>query len=52
MPTRRILEMAVAVDLLLVPVKGMARVWAHYTLGTAQPGTIRFGIAEIVAVIT
>lgn len=52
MPTRRILELAVAVDLLLMPVKGAARIWAHKTLGTTQPGSILHGVAEIVVIMT
>ena len=52
MPTRRIMELAIVVDLALMPVKGMARIWAHKTLGTTQPGSILHGLAEIVVVFT
>jgi hypothetical protein len=51
MQTRRILELAIAVDVLLTPVKGMVRIWAHKTLGETQPGSIRHGVAEIVVVM-
>jgi len=52
MQTRRIMELAIVVDLLLMPVKGMGRVWAHKTLGTTQPGSILHGVAEIVVIMT
>lgn len=51
MPTRRIVEVVVAVDVLLQPIKGMARIWAHKTLGSKQPGSIIYGVAEIVSVM-
>lgn len=51
MPTRRILELAIAADILMTPIKGMARIWAHKTLGTTQPGSILHGVAEIVVVM-
>lgn len=51
MPTRRIFEAIVVVDVLLQPIKGVARIWAHKTLGTTQPGSIMHGIAEIVVVM-
>jgi hypothetical protein len=50
MPTRRIMELIILVDVALVPVRGMARIWAHKTLGTTQPGSIAHGLAEIVTV--
>ena len=51
MPTRRIMELVIFTDVLLQPVKGMARIWAHKTLGTTQPGSIMHGVAEIVVVM-
>lgn len=51
MPTRRIVEIVVVVDVLLWPVKGAARIWAHKTLGTTQPGSFMHGLAEIVSVM-
>jgi hypothetical protein len=51
MPTRRIMELVIVTDVLLQPVKGMARIWAHKTLGTTQPGSILHGIAEIVVIM-
>jgi hypothetical protein len=50
MPTRRIMELAILVNVLMKPVDGMARIWAHKTLGTTQPGSIMHGLAEIVVV--
>jgi hypothetical protein len=51
MQTRRILELIVVTDVLLTPIKGMARIWAHRALGTSQPGSIIHGVAEIVVVM-
>ena len=34
----------------LKPVDGLARIWAHKTLGTTQPGSILHGVAEIVVI--
>jgi hypothetical protein len=51
MQTRRILELAIAVNVLMKPIEGMARIWAHKTLGTTQPGSIAHGVAEIVVVM-
>jgi|BogFormECP12_OM2_1039638.scaffolds.fasta_scaffold81313_2 hypothetical protein len=51
MPTRRILEVAVAAALLMRPVFGLLHVWSAKTLGTTSPGSLSHGAAEIVAVI-
>lgn len=51
MPTRRIMELVVLTDVLLTPVRGMARIWAHKTLGTTQPGSLLHGVAEIVVIM-
>lgn len=51
MPTRRILEVAVVVTLLMHPIMGLARMWAAKSMLAADSGTIRHGAAEIVAVI-
>jgi hypothetical protein len=51
MPTRRILEVAVVAALLMRPVFGLLHVWSAKTLGTAAPGSVAHGAAEIVAVI-
>lgn len=52
MPTRRILEVSVLTVVLCKPIFGMLRLWAHRTLGSAQPSSIPHGIAEIVSVVT
>lgn len=52
MPTRRIFEVTVVTVILLHPVVAMARLWAHRTLGTAAPGTVAHGAAEVVTVIS
>lgn len=51
MPTRRIFEVVIITAVLIHPVMGMARLWAHRTLGNAQPGTVAHGAAEIVTVM-
>jgi len=51
MPTRRILEVAVVVTILMHPIMGIARIWAGKTMLTTQEGTLKHGTAEIVAVI-
>lgn len=51
MPTRRIFEL-VAVEVALIrPVFGTARLWAHKTLGTQQPGSFLHGVAEVLVVL-
>lgn len=51
MPTRRTLELMVVVFLAMVPISGMGRLWSAKTLGSAQPGTVKHGAAEIGSVI-
>lgn len=51
-PTRRILELIVVTDVLLKPVFGTVRLWAHRTLGVSQPGSIRHGVAEVLVILT
>ena len=51
MPTRRILEVAVAAAILMRPVFGLLHIWSAKTLGTTSPGSIAHGAAEIVAVV-
>jgi hypothetical protein len=50
-PTRRIFEVTLVEIALAKPAFGVVRVWAHKTLGTAQPGSLLYGIAEVLAVI-
>lgn len=52
MPTRRIMELIVVTDMLIKPVFGTVRLWAHSTLGRTQPGSIRHGIAEVLVIFT
>lgn len=52
MPTRRIFEMTVITVVLLHPVLGMARLWAAKTLADAKPGSVLYGTAEIVTVLS
>lgn len=52
MPTRRTMELVVITVLLLKPVTALAKLWSHKTLGTSQPGSISYGAAEIVSVIS
>jgi hypothetical protein len=51
-PTRRIMELIVVTDVLLKPAFGTVRLWAHRTLGVAQPGSFRYGIAEVLVILT
>ena len=51
MPTRRTMELVVIVVLAMKPVTALAKLWAHKTLATNQPGGIAHGTAEIVTVI-
>jgi hypothetical protein len=51
-PTKRTMELVVITVILLKPVTALARLWAHKTLGTAQPGSVSYGTAEIVSVIS
>lgn len=51
MPTRRIMEVAVTVSILMRPVFGLARIWASKTLGGTPEGGLAHGVAEVVAVI-
>lgn len=51
-PTRRIFEMTVITVVLLHPVLGMARLWAAKTLADAKPGSVLYGTAEIVTVLS
>jgi hypothetical protein len=52
MPTKRTMELIVITVILLKPVTALGRLWAHKTLGTASPGSISYGTAEIVTVIS
>lgn len=52
MPTKRTMELVVITVLLMKPVTALARLWAHKTLGTSQPGSVSYGTAEIVTVIS
>jgi hypothetical protein len=51
-PTKRTMELVVITVILLKPVTALAKLWAHKTLGTAQPGSVSYGTAEIVSVIS
>lgn len=51
MPTRRIFELTLIEIALAKPAFGVVRVWAHKTLGTSRPGTVLYGVAEVLAVI-
>jgi len=51
MPTRRILELAIVVTVLMHPIMGIARIWAGKTMLTSQNGTVKHGTAEVIAVI-
>jgi hypothetical protein len=51
-PTRRIMELIVVTDVLLRPVFGTVRIWAHKKLGTSQPGGIIHGVAEVLVILT
>lgn len=51
MPTRRVLELAVVVSLLMRPIFGLARLWSAKTLYQQDTGSISHGVAEVVAVI-
>jgi hypothetical protein len=51
MPTRRIFELMIVTVLATRPAFGLARVWAHKTLGNSAPGSVSHGAAEIVSVI-
>lgn len=51
MPTRRIFELTLLEILLARPAFGTARLWAHKTLGSSQPGSVLHGVAEILVVI-
>jgi hypothetical protein len=52
MPTRRIVETVIMVDVLMRPLIGVGRLWAHKTLGTTQPGSFLHGLAEVVVMMT
>jgi hypothetical protein len=51
MPTRRIFELVLVEIALARPVFGTARLWAHHKLGSAQPGTFLYGLAEVMVVL-
>lgn len=50
MPTRRIMELVILTDIAIKPVFGMARLWAHKTLGENQPGTFIYHVASVVVI--
>lgn len=52
MPTRRIFELIIVTGILMVPAKGLLKMWAAKTLNTSDPGTIPHGAAQIVTVIS
>ena len=52
MPTKRTMELIVITVLLMKPVTALGRLWAHKTLGTSSPGSVSYGTAEIVSVIS
>lgn len=52
MPTKRIFELTIVTVMALHPVLGMFRLWATKTLGTHSQGSIPYGIAEVLTVIS
>jgi len=48
MPSRRTMELIVIVVLAMKPVTSCAKLWAHKTLAGSQPGSVSYGIAEVV----
>lgn len=51
MPTRRIFELTLLEIVLARPAFGTARLWAHKKLGTSQPGSLIYGVAEVLVVL-
>lgn len=52
MPTRRIMELAIVVALLIKPAFGLLHLWAVKTLGSQPDGSLMHETAEVVAVLT
>jgi hypothetical protein len=51
MPTRRIMELTVVVGALLWPARATVRTWGRKQLATAQPGSVRYGVGEVIVTI-
>ena len=52
MVTRRIVEMVIIVGVLMVPIKGSARLWAKRTMANTPDGSVMNRVAEVVSIVT
>jgi hypothetical protein len=50
-PTRRILEIIIVVNLAMIPVVGLGRLWSAKALRETSPGSVSHGVGEIGSVI-
>jgi hypothetical protein len=48
---RRIFESIVLVSVLLKPVIGASRLWAHKTFNATEPGSITHSVAEVAVIL-
>jgi len=51
MPTKRTLELIIVTTVALHPVFGMLRLWSKKTLDSENMGSLKHGVAEVLAVI-
>jgi hypothetical protein len=47
MPTRRVMELIVIVNVLFWPAKGTVKLWCRKNLQQYEPGSVMHGIGEI-----
>lgn len=52
MPTRRIMLLALATEVLARPVLGSVRLWSVKTMAATTPGTLVHTVAEVAAILT
>jgi hypothetical protein len=50
-PSRRILELTIVTIVAMRPVFGLVRLWGRKTLDSAAPGSVTYGLAEVIAVV-
>lgn len=51
MPTRRIMEVAIVVAILIHPAMGLVRLWAAKTIGSQPDGSFAHEVAEVITVL-
>lgn len=51
MPTRRIFELIVITNVLFWPARSTVRLWGKKQLATQAPGTVMYGVGEVIVTI-